>query len=259
MQNGYYILASLRLLEKIPVTIDRLVQGRGVIAMSGSRSGLTSADRIYTNLRRAIILGHHKPGERLDLEELSDRYGTSVTPVREALQMLSQERLVTTRPHAGFYVTQVTLKELRDMLELREILEVASVERAALRITDEQLEELEHVHAGYTGDDDVSYERHVTENRRFHCLIAQASGNQELADTLGRLHDRLARFFVFVHTGDEVQKRHHRMVEALRKRDPEVARRVMLAEVRETQRITLEHVIQKSGTAWYVRVRPEEG
>jgi hypothetical protein len=48
------------------------------------------------------------------------------------------------------------------------------------------------------------------------------------------------------------------LIDALRTRDPEVARRVILDEVKETQRITLEHVIQKSGTAWYVRVRPEE-
>ncbi|MGD1992158.1 MAG: GntR family transcriptional regulator [Anaerolineae bacterium] len=227
--------------------------------MSRSRGGTTSADRIYADLRKAIILGHHSPGERLDLEELAARYGTSVTPVREALQMLSQDRLVTTKPHAGFYVTQVTLKELRDMLELRVILEVAAAERAAARITERQLTELEGVHAGYTGDDEASYERYVTENRRFHYLIAQASGNQELADALGRLHDRLARFFVFVHTGEEVEKRHHRLVDALRTRDPEVARDVILEEVNETQRITLEHVIQKSGTAWYVRMRPEEG
>jgi DNA-binding GntR family transcriptional regulator len=227
--------------------------------MSRSKGGLTSADRIYKDLRKSIILGHHKPGERLDLEELADRYGTSVTPVREALQMLSQERLVTTRPHAGFYVTQVTLKQLRDMLELREILEAASAERAAVRITEEELHDLERVHAGYTGDDDASYERYVTENRQLHYLIAQASGNQELADTLGRLHDRLARFFVFVYTGKEVERRHRRLIDALRTRDPEIARRVILEEVKETQRITLEHVIQKSGTAWYVRMRPEEG
>jgi DNA-binding GntR family transcriptional regulator len=225
--------------------------------MPRSKRSLTSADRIYEELRRSIIVGHYEPGERLNLEGLADRYGTSVTPVREALQMLSQEGLVTTKPHGGFYVTQVTLKELRDMLELREILEVASVERAAVRITDEQIEELERVHAGYTGDDETSYERYVTENRRFHYLIAQASGNQELAEALGRLHDRLARFFVFVHTGQEVEKRHKRLIEALRTREVEVARQVILDEVNETREITLEHVIEKDGVSWHVGIRPK--
>jgi DNA-binding GntR family transcriptional regulator len=225
--------------------------------MPQSKRSSTSADRIYEELRRSIIVGHHGPGERLNLERLAEQYGTSVTPVREALQMLSQEGLVTPRPHAGFYVAQVTLKELRDMLELREILELASVERAAVRITDEQIEELERVHAGYTGNDETSYERYVTENRRFHYLIAQASGNQKLAEALGRLHDQLARFFVFVHTGEEVEKRHKRLIEALRTREVEVARQVIFDEVNETREITLEHIIQKDGAVWYVGTRTE--
>ena len=162
--------------------------------MVGSKQGNTSKTMIYEELRRSIIVGHREPGERLDLEALTNSYGTSVTPVRDALQMLSQEGLVTIKPRSGYFVTNITLKQLRDMLELREILEVASIERAVVRITEEQLEQLEHIHAGYTGDDDESYDRYMDENRRFHHLIAQASDNQELADMLGRLHDRLVRF-----------------------------------------------------------------
>jgi DNA-binding GntR family transcriptional regulator len=223
------------------------------------RPGDTSKDRIYKELRRSIILGHLRPGKRLNLDELAGKYRSSVTPVREALQMLTQEGLVTSKPHTGFFVAQVTLKQLRDMLELREILEVAAVERAAGRITEEQVEELERVHAGYVGDDDVSRERYVTENRRFHTLIARASGNQELADTLGRLHDRLARFFVFVHTGQEMEARHKRLIEALRIQDVEVARQTILDEVNETREITLEHVIQEGGAAWYLGALDQDG
>jgi DNA-binding GntR family transcriptional regulator len=222
------------------------------------RSGDTSKDRIYAALRSSIILGYLQPGTRLNLEELAEAYRSSVTPVREALQMLTQEGLVNSKPHAGFYVAQVTLKQLRDMLELREILEVASVERAAWRITEEQLEELESVHAGYVGDDDMSRERYITENRRFHYLIAKASGNAELAEALRRLHDRLARFFVFVHTGEEMEKRHRRLIDALRTHEVALARQSILDEVRETREITLEHVIQKDGTAWYVGAQTDQ-
>jgi DNA-binding GntR family transcriptional regulator len=217
-----------------------------------SQTGETSKDRIYKEIRRSITLNELRPGERLHLDELASNYNTSVTPVREALQMLMQAGLVVNKPHAGFYVAQVTLKKLRDLLELREILEVAAVERAATRITDEQLESLGNVHAGYVGDDDVAWERYISENRRFHYLIALAAGNQELADLLQHIHDRLARFFVFVHTGDEMEKRHECLIEALRTRDVELAKNTILEEVSETCQITLEHVIQKDGAAWYV-------
>ncbi len=218
--------------------------------MPRSKSGGTSKNLIYKDLRRSIGVGHRKPGERLDLDALSKVYGTSVTPVRDALQMLSQEGLVTIKPRSGYFVTHVTLKQLRDMLELREILEVASVERATVRITDEQLEQLEHVHAGYTGEDDESYDRYMDENRRFHCLIAEASGNQELAEMLGRLHDRLIRFMVLCRVGETLERRHALVIEALRTRDVAVARQAILDEVSETRETILERVIQEEGAFW---------
>jgi DNA-binding GntR family transcriptional regulator len=218
--------------------------------MSHSKPPDTSKNLIYKEVRRSIIMGHRKPGERLDLEALSERYGTSVTPVRDALQMLSQEGLVTIKPRSGYFVTRITLKQLRDMLELREILEVASIERAATRITEKQLEQLEHVHAGYTGEDDESYDRYMDENRHVHYLIAQASGNQELAEMLGHLLDRLARFMVLCRAGQRLESRHALLIKALRSRDIVTARQAMLNEINETRETILERVIQQEGAFW---------
>jgi DNA-binding GntR family transcriptional regulator len=218
--------------------------------MPCSKPGGTSKALIYKEIRRSIIVGRRKPGERLDLEELTRSYGTSVTPVRDALQMLSQEGLVTIKPRSGYFVTHVTLKQLHDMLELREILEVASVERATIRITKEQLEQLEHIHAGYTGEDDASYDRYMDENRRFHYLIAQASGNQKLAEMLGHLHDQLVRFMVMCRVGETLGPRHTLVIRALRTRDVEKARQAILKEVNETRETILERVIQQEGSFW---------
>jgi DNA-binding GntR family transcriptional regulator len=217
----------------------------------------TSKSRIYRELRRSIIVGRRNPGERLDLEALAQRHGTSVTPVRDALQMLSQEGLVTIKPRSGYFVTHVTLKQLRDMLELREILEIASIERAAVRITDEQLEQLEHVHAGYTDEDDESYERYMEENRRFHCLIAEASGNHELAETLGHFHDRLILFMVLCRVGETLERRHALVVEALRAHDVAIARQAMRNEINETRGTVLERLIKEEGAFWHLGNRIE--
>jgi DNA-binding GntR family transcriptional regulator len=226
--------------------------------MSRPRSEGTSRNLIYMELRRSIILGHRQSGERLDPDALAENYGTSVTPVRDALQMLSQEGLVTIKPRSGYFVTHTTLKQLRDMLELREILEVAAIERAATRISEEQLEELEHVHGGYTGGDDESTDRYAYENKRFHCLIARASGNQELEEMLGRLHDRLARYMVLVSASEMLEHGHARLIEALRTRDPAKARRMMLDELNQTRKMTMERVIQEQGDYWRLGVQSKE-
>ena len=223
-----------------------------------SKPGNTSKNLIYKDLRRSISAGHIKPGERLDPDELTKSYGTSITPVRDALQMLGQEGLVTIKPRSGYFVTHVTLKQLRDMLELREILELASIERSAVRITEEQLEQLKHVHAGYTDEEDESYDRYMSENRTFHCLIAEASGNHELAEALGRLHDQLIRFMVLCRAGKTLERRHALVIEALRTHDVMAARQAMLDEINETRETILERVIEDEGAFWRLGNRASE-
>ena len=222
--------------------------------MSQPDTSDTSKNKIHTELRRAIIMGRRKPNERLDVQELTETFGSSVTPVRDALHMLAQEGLVTIKARSGYFVAHVTLKELRDLLELREVLEVAAIERAAKRITDEQIEQLERVHAGYTGDDDESYDRYTDENRRFHYLIAEASGNAELAETLGRLLDRMARFMVLRHAGATQDRTHARIIETLRARDVDAARQAMLDEIIETRDILLERIMQEQGAHWGIGI-----
>lgn len=184
--------------------------------------------------------------------EIARTYNTSVTPVRDALQMLSRDGLVTIKPRSGYFVTRITLKQLRDMLELRRLLEIAAVERAALRVTPEQLAELRHVHAGYSGDDDESYERYTDENRRFHYLLAVASGNQELAETLGHLLDRLARFVVLRRAGKSQEVSHRRVVDALDANDVDTARRALLDDIDTARDAILDKLMQAESHAWLV-------
>jgi GntR family transcriptional regulator, rspAB operon transcriptional repressor len=222
--------------------------------MLQSDAGETSKDRIYKELRRSIIMGHVRPGERLEIQQLTSYYKSSVTPVRDALQMLAQEGLVTIKPRSGYFVAHVTLKQLRDLLELRELLELAAVERAAQCISEEQLVELEHVHAGYTGDDDLSYDRYTDENRRFHFVVAEASGNSELAAMLGHLHDRLARFMVMRHAGQTQPITHGRIIDALRAHDIATARQAMLAEIQESRSAILDRVMREEGAYWGIGI-----
>jgi DNA-binding GntR family transcriptional regulator len=210
----------------------------------------TSKAKIYRDIRRSIIMGHRQPGERLDVDCLAAQYDTSVTPVRDALQVLSHDGLVAIKPRSGYFVASITLKELRDMLELRRILELAAIERAALRVTPEQIKELRGVHAGYTGDDDESYDRYTDENRRFHYLLARITGNDELAETLGRLLDRLARFMVLRHAGKSQEITHARIVDALERHDIEAARKTLLDDIETSTDAIMDGVLEEGAANW---------
>jgi len=213
----------------------------------------TSKNTIFVELRRSIIMGHHQPNDRFDVEALARQYNTSVTPVRDALQMLGQEGLVNIKPRSGYFVARTTLKQLRDLLDLRHIMELAAVERAAARITPEQIEELRSVHAGYTGDDDISYDRYTDENRRFHFLMARTAGNDELAQLLGRLHDRLARFMVMRHAGETQMQTHKRIIDALEAHEVEAAREALLDDIERSHESIMDEVLrQEEIEAWHV-------
>jgi GntR family transcriptional regulator, rspAB operon transcriptional repressor len=210
----------------------------------------SAKDLIYKELRRSIIMGHRLPGSRLIVNEIAQYFNTSITPVRDALQMLSQDGLVTIRPRSGYYVTALSLKELRDLLDFRRILELAAIEKAVLRITPEQIEALRNVHEGYTGEDDASYERYTEENRKFHYLIAVASGNMALAEALGHLHDRLARFMVVQQIGERQIRMHNQIIKAMEEHDLEGARQAILNEVNPSQEAILDTVMENGTYRW---------
>jgi DNA-binding GntR family transcriptional regulator len=94
--------------------------------------------------------------------------------------------------------------------------------------------------------------RYTDENRRFHYLVAEATGNHELAETLGRLHDRLARFMVLRHGGQSQVETHARIVEALAAHDPVAAREAMLDEINGSRQIILERVLQQESGSWHI-------
>jgi DNA-binding GntR family transcriptional regulator len=194
----------------------------------------------------------------LNIKDLAKHYGTSIAPVRDALQMLGQDGLITIKNRSGYFVGQNTVQELCDLFDLREILEAAAVQRAATRISAEQIEQLVHDYASY---DDESYDRYIDENRHFHCLIAEASGNQELTQMLGHVHDRLARFMylVFRHSDKTQEQTHARIIAALRVHDAEAALKAMLNEIRATREDVLARVMQEQGALWpigYVEPSP---
>jgi len=212
----------------------------------------SAKNTIYVGLRRSIIMGHCRPGERFDVEAIAGQYNTSVTPVRDALQMLSHEGLVDIKQRSGYYVAHTTLKQLRDLLDLRRVLEIAAVEKAAARISEDQIAGLSNVHAGYTGDDDEAYDRYTDENRRFHYLLARSSGNTELAETVCRLHDRLARFMVLRQAGKTMEFSHRKIIEALQAHDVESARQALLDDIDDTYDLIMDKVIQEESESWPV-------
>jgi DNA-binding GntR family transcriptional regulator len=120
---------------------------------------------VFKTLRNAIIKGEFMPGERLMEEKIAANLGVSRTPVREAIRMLELEGLVAMIPRKGAEVAKITVKDLRDALEVRMALEELSVVLACERITEEQKKILEKTAEGFRRDQVWVVEKTISPRR----------------------------------------------------------------------------------------------
>jgi DNA-binding GntR family transcriptional regulator len=152
--------------------------------------GLTRAETVYQTTRRRIIELDLTPGTVLTEGQLATEYGVSKTPVREALGRLQSEGLVVLG-RGSYSVSAVTFQDVHEYLALRALLEVEAVRLAAIRAQQglmpravaEDLVQLSRI--TYEPSERQEVIRFLSIDNDFHVLVAQASGNTRLAETLG--------------------------------------------------------------------------
>ena len=145
-------------------------------------------DVVFQTLRKGILTGELKPGERLLEIHLADKLGVSRTPIREAIRKLELEGLVTMIPRKGAEVANITEKSLRDVLEVRRALDVLSVELACDRMTEDELIRLQ---AACEQFERALVTKDLTQIAKadiaFHDIILESTGNGRLVQLVANL------------------------------------------------------------------------
>jgi len=199
----------------------------------------TTADAVYTALRRRILDGKLAPGQRLRSDALATDLAVSRTPVREALRKLEAEGLVDASK-SGLVVRQLTEEDLTEVFYLREALEGMAARLAAENATRAEVDEL----AALVEDMDAAAARRDVAGLRgltgeFHALVCRASRNKRLIQALTTLLDHVRQvqsstLFIAGRAADAVEE-HRSLVRAIARRDPDRAE----ALARELRRKTL--------------------
>lgn len=152
-------------------------------------------DVVFNTLRKAILTGELKPGERLMEIHLANRLGVSRTPIREAIHKLELEGLVTIIPRRGAEVAQITEKSMNDVLEVRRALDALCAELACDRITPEELNQLKKACEDFeiaVRTKDV--QKIAQADVALHDIIVQATGNQRLIQLVLNLSEQMYRY-----------------------------------------------------------------
>jgi len=191
------------------------------------------AKEAYAALKRAItamdIYGH--PEEiRLDERRLSEGLGVSRTPIREAMTLLEQEGFVRTRPRRGIYVVKKSKREIVEIITIMAALESMAARLAAQRACDADIAELHALMDQFRSGNNERLDEYSDANIAFHQAIIRMSGCALLAEMTENLfiHMRAIRK-ITIHQENRAARSiidHMRIIEALERRDPELAERL---------------------------------
>jgi DNA-binding GntR family transcriptional regulator len=148
-------------------------------------------EMVITQIRELIVSGRLVLGEQLSEGVLAEQLGVSRTPVREAFLRLETERLVEVRPQRGTFVFQYGAAELRDICELREVLETGALRIALSRNRGELIQLLESEVAAAEAAQVVDPGPYQAFDRSFHDVLIRASANEELIEAYDRISGRV--------------------------------------------------------------------
>src|SRR5262249_28836370 len=189
-------------------------------------------ERAYQAISRAIANLELKPGEALKQDHLARWLSISRTPVREALRRLEQDGIIQTVPGRGLVVTELTVKDVEDMLEMLRLMDAHAAELAAQRRTQEQADRL----AAVARDLLAAAERHDVEawsiaDKPYHEIVLAASGNALLRQTIQDVRRRLHR--ITINSGTRPERllacthEHMEVADAIVRGDAETAAALM--------------------------------
>ncbi|MEC4594761.1 MULTISPECIES: GntR family transcriptional regulator [Nitrospirillum] len=192
----------------------------------------TRSEQLARALEDDICAGRALPGMRLDEQVLAQRFGTSRTPVREALKMLAAQGFVEIRPRQGAVVVGLDVRQVLELFEIMAVLEGLCARLAARRMTPAERADLMAVHGecqrlAAAGDPDVYYAM----NTRFHEVIYAGSHNRQLEEETRRVRNRLSPYrrnqlHQLGRVAKSVQE-HDDVVRALLEGDPDRAENLM--------------------------------
>jgi len=202
-----------------------------------------AAQNIYIKLRNMILNFEMQPNFRLTETELASYFKVSRTPIREALQRLETEELITIRPKQGCFVRTMDLDEFTDYYQVRVSLEILSLETACTNMPDDALLKLCDVwEQDLLTDNETKAERIAILDESFHLSLAEGGGNRALVKLLSDINNRIriVRRLDFTDQ-DRIRKtyeEHYRILQNLLNRDLQAAKNEMMRHIKKSEEFT---------------------
>lgn len=219
--------------------------GPSMVKRGGGAHASTNTERVCDRLRADILEGRVAIGARLKIVALANRYESSQMPVREALLQLQGEGLVRIAPNRGAVVRAVDEKFVRNIYDIREILEAFFARRAALVAERGDIEELNIIQSAYERHDaagDIAMR--IRLNLRFHTCLYRLAGNEDAQEIIDK-HAVVTRLLTRRHNHTparirQIAEQHRALIAAIAAHDVEAAGDIAARHMRDARDALIE-------------------
>lgn len=209
----------------------------------------TLKDQISSQIKELILTNRIQPGQPIVIDKLAEEFGVSHTPVREALAMLERDGLIELNSYQNPRVATVTVADVREVYEMRLMVESWAVERAAINLSDKQIEYLDKLlqHARKEAAAN-NYEAHLKVDLLLHETLMRSTNNKLFWTLAQRIHERSIHVRALVEatgTTQEIEQiidEHCMVIKALFTHDPQLSRKTLVAHLEAGYMRTL-HVL----------------
>jgi len=225
-------------------------------ALSLKETPLTIAERVFVDLRDAIVEGRITAGSKISEPELARTYDISRGSLRDALGRLEATGLVERKPNVGARVVSLSSEGLLNLYAIREALEGMSARLATENMSDEELEalsELLEIHGKQISSSESAAYFQEEGDADFHLRLVRASGNRQLAGLLG--YDLYYQMRMYRYQFGMQSKRvprafmeHEQIMDAMKRRDVEQAEQLMRHHIRASRFNVEKMLAEKEGS-----------
>jgi DNA-binding GntR family transcriptional regulator len=199
--------------------------------------------QLYESLRLALMNGQYEPGHRLTIAGLAEEYGTSITPVREAIFRLVSERALEMRAATSVQVARFNTAQLLEIQVIRHELEGRAAYEAAARVTPRDIADLRAIHARFAAAASKDPGKASILNRDFHFALLRLSGMPILEGLCENMWTLIGPFLRTFHVRTPVRDvigdthKHHVLIAALEAGDQEASRRAIQDDIKWADRL----------------------
>lgn len=194
-------------------------------------------DQIYDIVKERIVSLQLKLGEKIDVQKLAEEFGVSQTPIRDALNRLSQNGLINTRARVGYYVTDPSVEDIMEIYDLREMFESYALESAIENIKFDELRQLKRKmeEIQKETDEKTGKTKFNETDRELHLLIIKNSNNKRLQSLFSQIYDFVR---ISISMGVEWKKslkEHIALVDALQEKDLTGAKEILKEHINNSR------------------------